>query len=53
MRPARLGCDTYASDLNPIACLLTWGSFNVVGATADKRPAIQHAQKDLVKRVSG
>ena len=21
---ARLGCDVYASDLNPIACLLTW-----------------------------
>jgi putative DNA methylase len=22
---ARLGCDVYASDLNPIACMLTWG----------------------------
>ena len=22
---ARIGCDVYASDLNPIACMLTWG----------------------------
>jgi len=28
---ARLGCDVYASDLNPIACMLTWGAFNIVG----------------------
>lgn len=28
---ARLGCDVYASDLNPVACLLTWGAFNIVG----------------------
>jgi putative DNA methylase len=24
---ARLGCDVYASDLNPIACMLTWSGF--------------------------
>jgi putative DNA methylase len=23
---ARLGCDVYASDLNPVACMLTWGA---------------------------
>jgi len=28
---ARMGCDAYASDLNPVACMLTWGSFNIVG----------------------
>lgn len=28
---ARLGCDVYASDLNPVACLLTWGAFNGEG----------------------
>ena len=27
---ARLGCDVYASDLNPIACMLTWGAFNII-----------------------
>ena len=34
---ARLGCDVYASDLNPIACMLTWGGFNIVGASPQKR----------------
>ncbi len=28
---ARLGCDAYASDLNPVAALLTWASFNLIG----------------------
>ncbi len=36
---ARMGCDAYASDLNPVACMLTWGAFNIVGAS----PA-EHAQ---------
>ncbi len=30
---ARMGCDVYASDLNPVACMLTWGAFNIIGAT--------------------
>ena len=34
---ARLGCDVYASDLNPIACMLTWGGINVIG-----RPSTRH-----------
>jgi hypothetical protein len=37
---ARLGYGVYAADLHPIACLLTWGTLNVVGgddeATADR-----------------
>lgn len=28
---ARLGCDVYASDLNPAAAMLTWSSLNLVG----------------------
>ena len=31
---ARLGCDVYASDLNPVACMLTWGAFHIVGRLA-------------------
>jgi adenine-specific DNA methylase len=27
---ADLGCDVYASDLNPVACLLTWGALNLI-----------------------
>lgn len=28
---ARLGCEVSASDLNPIACMLTWAGLNLVG----------------------
>jgi len=48
---ARLGCDVYASDLNPISCLLTWGSFNIVGASTEKRIEIDKAQNDLIHQV--
>jgi putative DNA methylase len=48
---ARLGCDVYASDLNPIACLLTWGGFNIVGASPEKRIEIENAQKQLAEKV--
>ena len=48
---ARLGCDVYASDLNPIACMLTWGAFNIVGASKEKRMEIDKAQKKLAEQV--
>lgn len=48
---ARLGCDVYASDLNPIACMLTWGAFNIVGASKNKRDEIDKAQKKLAEQV--
>ena len=28
---ARIGCDAYGADLNPVAALLTWAALNVVG----------------------
>lgn len=48
---ARLGCDVYASDLNPIACMLTWGNFNIVGASKDKRLELDKIQKRLAADV--
>ena len=48
---ARLGCDTYASDLNPIACMLTWGAFNIVGASAARRKEIEQVQSELARKV--
>lgn len=48
---ARLGCDTYASDLNPIACMLTWGAFNIVGAPPERRQEIERAQAELARNV--
>jgi putative DNA methylase len=43
---ARLGCDVYASDLNPIACMLTWGAFNIIGADEGTRTEIAKAQRE-------
>ena len=48
---ARLGCDVYASDLNPIACMLTWGAFHIVGGSAEEREALAKAQEELVEKV--
>ncbi|MGS0741916.1 anti-phage-associated DUF1156 domain-containing protein [Glaciimonas sp. GG7] len=50
---AQLGCDVYASDLNPVACMLTWGAFNIVGATVPKRREIEKEQKALALKVRG
>ena len=49
---ARLGCDAYASDLNPIACMLTWGAFNIVGGSKAQRAELEQDQARLVKAVS-
>jgi len=48
---ARLGCDAYASDLNPIACMLTWGAFNIVGGSKAQRDKLEREQKALVASV--
>ena len=37
---ARLGCDVYASDLNPVACMLTWGAFHIVGGSVRARAEV-------------
>ena len=48
---ARIGCDVYASDLNPIACMLTWGAFNVLGAPPETRARIADAQREVARAV--
>lgn len=48
---AQLGCDVYASDLNPVACMLTWGAFNIVGADAEQRKGIEVQQAELIAKV--
>ncbi|ABE37253.1 DNA methylase containing a Zn-ribbon [Rhodopseudomonas palustris BisB5] len=48
---ARLGCDVFASDLNPIACMLTWAALNVVGGSDASRKEIQQEQAALAKAV--
>lgn len=48
---ARLGCDVYASDLNPIACTLTWGALNIIGASSESRREIERAQSVVAAAV--
>lgn len=48
---ARLGCDVYASDLNPIACMLTWGNFNIIGASSTTRARLLDSQKKITQSV--
>jgi putative DNA methylase len=48
---ARLGCDVHAADLNPIACLLTWGALNIVGGDEETRKRIAEAQRKIVAAV--
>ena len=48
---ARLGCDVYASDLNPVACMLTWGSFHIVGGSFEEREKFERDRKTIVGKV--
>jgi putative DNA methylase len=48
---ARLGCDVYASDLNPMACMLTWGAFNIIGGSRDDRKRLERNQKELAQHI--
>jgi Adenine-specific DNA methylase containing a Zn-ribbon len=48
---ARLGCDVYASDLNPVACMLTWGAFHIVGGSPGSREELERQQQELVAKV--
>jgi putative DNA methylase len=48
---ARLGCDVYASDLNPVACMLTWGALNIIGGSPEKREEFEQAQRSVAEAV--
>ena len=41
---ARIGCDSYGSDLNPVAALLTWGALHLVGGGKETAAAVRRAQ---------
>ena len=42
-----LGCDVYASDLNPVACLLTWGALNIIAGPDKFHAKVLAAQDKL------
>lgn len=47
----RLGCDVYASDLNPIATLLTWSGLNIAGASDEEIEKLREFQKKVYDEV--
>jgi putative DNA methylase len=42
---ARLGCEAYGSDLNPVAALLTWAAIHLIGGGKEVQKQVQEAQK--------
>jgi adenine-specific DNA methylase len=48
---SRMGCETYASDLNPVAGLLTWAGINILGASEDELKEIKKFQEDVFNKV--
>ena len=41
---ARMGCDAFGSDLNPVASLLTWASLNLIGGDAQLQQDVADVQ---------
>lgn len=41
---ARIGCEAFGSDLNPVAGLLTWASLNLLGGGQDLQEEVMHVQ---------
>ncbi len=48
---ARMGLDVYASDLNPVAGLLTWAAINICGASDNEIAEIKKFQQDVYAAV--
>ncbi|RIK25178.1 MAG: DNA methylase, partial [Chloroflexi bacterium] len=48
---ARIGCDAYASDLSPVAALLTWAALNIVGGGPEVVERVQAAQRRVYEAV--
>lgn len=48
---AELGCDVYASDLNPVASLLTWGALNIIAGEPDFHAQVLAAQKQIYTEI--
>ncbi len=48
---ARLGCEAYGSDLNPVAALLTWAALNIVGGGPQVADEVRRAQREIYDAV--
>ena len=48
---ARLGCEAFGSDLNPVAALLTWGAVNIVGGGEEVTERVGQGQAEVFAAV--
>jgi adenine-specific DNA methylase len=48
---ARLGCEAYGSDLNPVAALLTWAALHIVGGGPEVAERVRRAQQEVYEAV--
>ena len=48
---ARIGCEAYGSDLNPVAALLTWGALHLVGGGPETAAEVRAAQERAYRAV--
>lgn len=48
---ARIGCEAFASDLNPVAALLTWAGLNIVGGGPALAEEVRAAQEAVYRAV--
>ncbi|MFZ2950728.1 MAG: DUF1156 domain-containing protein, partial [Desulfuromonadaceae bacterium] len=44
---ARIGCQAFGSDLNPVASLLTWAGFNLLGGGRDVQEEVRRVQEEV------
>jgi adenine-specific DNA methylase len=49
---ARMGAESFGSDLNPISGLLTWASINIAGASSKKAKELKKFQKELFNDIN-
>ncbi|SET02341.1 Adenine-specific DNA methylase, contains a Zn-ribbon domain [Methanococcoides vulcani] len=48
---ARIGCNVFGSDLNPISVLLTWSSLNIIGGGDEITSKVIKSQKEIYDAV--
>ncbi len=48
---ARIGCEAYGSDLNPVAALLTWAALNIIGGGEEVVEQVRKAQQEVYETV--
>ena len=49
--PARMGCDVYGSDLNPLAGVLTWADLNILGCSEEEQKELKKFQEKVFDAV--